>query len=210
MRDGSPEQAIRHFETALDLDSRTVPASLNLGDVYLSQGRTTEAIAMWEQISRTAPERSYLAFTRLETAYGQLDGPQRFVNLCRRLIDANPQDWRARLTLGQHFANRGDPTRALDLFFESLVHNPHALAVHQAIWRTLTTLDFDPILVRRYVELTHDAVFYLDPPRLHALPLPQHRAALAVPAVPRVEHLRGRADRAGGGGRRGSRLAACR
>ena len=162
-RNRDPEQAIRHFETALDLDSRTVPASLNLGDVYMMQGRTTEAISMWEQISRTAPERSYLAFDRLERAYGRLEGPERFVNLCRRLIDANPQDWRARLTLGQHFANRGDPTRALDLFFESLVHNPHALAVHQAIWRALTTLDFDPILVRRYVELTHDAVFYLDP-----------------------------------------------
>ena len=140
-----------------------MPASLNLGDVYMAQGRTTDAIAMWEQISRTAPERSYLAFARLERAYGRLDGPERFVNLCRRLIDANPQDWRARLTLGQHVANRGDPTRALDLFFESLVHNPHALAVHQAIWRALTTLDFDPLLVRRYVELTHDAVFYLDP-----------------------------------------------
>lgn len=163
VRNGAPEQAIRHFETALDLNSRTVPASLNLGDVYMMQGRTTEAIAMWEQISRTAPDRSYLAFDRLERAYGRLEGPERFVSLCRRLIDANPQDWRARLTLGQHFANRGDPTLALDLFFESLVHNPHALAVHQAIWRALTTLDFDPVLVRRYVELTHDAVFYLDP-----------------------------------------------
>ncbi len=163
VRNGAPEQAIRHFETALDLDGRTVPASLNLGDVYMTQGRMTEAIAIWERISRTAPERSYLAFDRLEKAYGRLDGPERFVNLCRSLIAANPQDWRARLTLGQHFANRGDPTRALDLFFESLVHNPHALAVHQAIWRALTTLDFDPLLVRRYVELTHDAVFYLDP-----------------------------------------------
>lgn len=163
VRNGAPDQAIRHFETALDLDSHTVPASLNLGDVYMMQGRTADAIRMWEQISRAAPDRSYLAFERLEKAYGRLDGPERFVNLCRRLIDANPQDWRARLTLGQHFANRGDPARALDLFFESLVHNPHALAVHQAIWRTLTTLDFDPGLVRRYVELTHDAVFYLDP-----------------------------------------------
>ena len=43
------------------------------------------------------------------------------------------------------------------------VHNPHAPAVHQAIRRTLTTLDFDPLLVRRCVELTHDAVFHLDP-----------------------------------------------
>ena len=40
--------------------------------------------------------------------------------------------------------------------------------------------------------------------RLHALPLPQHRAALAVPALPRLEHVRRRADRAGAG-RDGSR-----
>ena len=163
VRQDAPDQAIRHFETALELDSRTVPASLNLGDVYMAQGRAAEAIAMWEQISRTVPERSYLAFERLERAYSQSDGPRRFVELCRRLIDANPQDWRARLTLGQHFSARGEPTKALDLFFESLVHNPHALAVHQAIWRTLTALDFNPVLVRRYVHLTHDAVFYLDP-----------------------------------------------
>ena len=77
VRNGAPDQAIRHFETALDLDSRTVPASLNLGDVYMMQGRTTEAIAMWEQISRTAPDRSYLAFDRLERAYGRLEGPER-------------------------------------------------------------------------------------------------------------------------------------
>ena len=163
VRQDAPDKAIRHFETALELDSRTVPASLNLGDVYMDQGRVTEAIAMWEQISRTVPERSYLAFERLERAYSQSDGPRRFVELCRRLIDANPQDWRARLTLGQHFSARGEPTKALDLFFESLVHNPHALAVHQAIWRTLTALEFNPVLVRRYVDLTHDAVFYLDP-----------------------------------------------
>ena len=128
VRQDAPDQAIRHFETALELDSRTVPASLNLGDVYMAQGRAAEAIAMWEQISRTVPERSYLAFERLERAYSQSDGPRRFVELCRRLIDANPQDWRARLTLGQHFSARGEPTKALDLFFESLVHNPHALA----------------------------------------------------------------------------------
>lgn len=163
VRDGAPEQAIQHFERALGHDNRTVPASLNLGDVYMMQGRTTDAIAMWEQISRTAPDRSYLAFDRLEKAYDRLEGPERFVNLCQRLIDANPQDWRARLTLGQHFANRGDAARALDLYFESLANNPHALVVHQAIWRALTNLDFDPLLVRRYVELTHDAVFYLDP-----------------------------------------------
>lgn len=163
VRENTAEVAIKHFEKALDLDSRTVPASLNLGDVHINQDDPVKAIAIWEQITRTAPERSYLAFDRLERAYDQLDGPTRFVKFCQHLINENPQDWRARFALGQHSSKNGEPTLALDLFFESLVHNPHALPVHQAIWRTLTTLDFNPVLVRRYVELTHDAVFYLDP-----------------------------------------------
>ena len=162
-REGAPDQAVRHFDTALELDANTVPASLNLGDVHMDQGRPKDAIAVWEQIIRTAPERAYLAFDRLADAYTKFDGPTRFLELCRRLIDANPQDWRARLALGQHVAAQGEPARALDLFFESLVHNPHALAIHQAIWRTLTALDFNSTLVRRYIELTRDAVFYLDP-----------------------------------------------
>ena len=109
------------------------------------------------------PERSYLAFGRLEAAYSDNGTPARFLELCQRLIDANPQDWRARLAIGQYHASHGELSKALDLLFESLVHNPHALAIHQAIWRTLIKLDFNQNLVRRYVGLTHDAVFYLDP-----------------------------------------------
>ncbi len=163
VREHDPYQAIEHFKAALDLDAQAVPASLNLGDVHMTAGRPKDAIAIWEQVIRHAPERAYLAFDRLRAAYAAVDGPARFDALCRRLIDANPQDWRARLALGRHLADKGHPLHALDSFFESLVHNPHALAVHQAIWRTLTTLDFDQALVRRYVELTRDAVFYLDP-----------------------------------------------
>ena len=163
VREHLSDQAIHHFEKALDLDKQTIPASLNLGDVYMSQKDTRKAIAIWEQIIRTAPERSYLAFKRLEHAYETLGQSTRFAELCQQLIETNPQDWRARLSLGQHFAGHGHSAQALDLFFESLVHNPHALAVHQAIWRSLAALAFNRSLVKQYIELTHDAVFYLDP-----------------------------------------------
>ena len=163
VRDQHPDNAVRHFEAAIDLDKQTVPAYLNLGDVRISQGDTRAAIEVWEKLLRVAPERAYLAFSRLESAYATLGTPSRFLDLCRRLVEANPQDWRARLALGQHVADNGEPTRALDLLFEALVHNPHALAVHQAIWHTLSALDFNETLVRRYVGLTREAVFYLDP-----------------------------------------------
>lgn len=163
IRESQPDNAVKHFEAAIALDKQTVPAYLNLGDVRLTQDDLKAAIEVWEKLLRVAPERAYLAFSRLESAYAQLGTPSRFLDLCRRLVEANPQDWRARLALGRHVADTGELTRALDLLFEALVHNPHALAVHQAIWSTLTALDFNETLVRRYVGLTREAVFYLDP-----------------------------------------------
>ncbi len=163
MRSDDLDSAGRHFETAIELDTQTVPAYLNLGDVRRQQGRVQDAIDAWQAVLKVAPERAYLTLSRLEETFAQTNAPSQFVNLCGRLIAANRQDWRARLALGQYHATRSRPAQALDLLFESLVHNPHALTIHQAIWRTLTDLDFDPALVRRYLALTRDAVFYLDP-----------------------------------------------
>ncbi len=163
LKRGRPSAAARGFEAAINLDARAVPAYLNLGDVQCQQGHLADAIHTWERILQIAPDRAYLAFERLESAYAALGTPSRYPDLCRRLSAANPQDWRARLALGQYLAAAGEPAHALDVLFESLVHNPHALTVHQVIWRTLMQLDFNAALVRRYVDLTRDAVFYLDP-----------------------------------------------
>ena len=52
---------------------------------------------------------------------------------------------------------------AFDQLLEALPHHPHGLAIHQEIWEALASLGFDPALIRRYVKLTGEAVFYLDP-----------------------------------------------
>jgi lipopolysaccharide biosynthesis regulator YciM len=155
--------AARRFEAAIELDAANTPAYLNLGDVRFLQGDAGGATATWERLIETAPERAYLAFERLETAYAKAGDVRRFPELCRQLIDASPQDWRARLALGRHLSGRGDPRTALDLLFDALVQNPHALALHQTIWHTLSQLGLQPSLVERYVDLTRDAIFYLDP-----------------------------------------------
>ena len=60
------------------------------------------------------------------------------------------------MAAGQHRA-------AFDLLLDALPHNPHGLAIHQEVWQVLSALGLDPALVRRYMELTREAVFYLDP-----------------------------------------------
>ena len=160
---GDPAEAVSRYEAAIALDEGAVPARLNLGDLQRREGRIDEAIATWENVADVAPDRAGLILDRVEAAGREQGDAERFPALCRRLIDANPQDWRARLALGRHFADRGEPSAALDLLFESLVHNPHALTVHQVVWQALAALRFDEGRVRRYMALTRDAVFYLDP-----------------------------------------------
>ena len=156
-------QAARHFEAAIELDATNPPAHLTLGDVHLQLGDVPAAIAAWERLVERSPERAYLAFSRLEAAYPRLGESHRFPALCERLIADNPQDWRARLALAGYLAGQEQPREALDRLFEALVQNPHALALHQAIWQMLSRLQFAPALVTRYIDLTRDAIFYLDP-----------------------------------------------
>jgi len=156
-------EAVRRFQSAIDLDARAVPAYLNLGDLRLAQGKDDDAAEIWNTLVRVAPDRAYLAFSRLEAHAARAGAPERFAALCRQVIEENPQDWRARLALSRHMSAAGQPAEALELLFASLVQNPHSLSVHQAIWRTLGHLGHPTALVDRYSDLTEHAVFYLDP-----------------------------------------------
>jgi lipopolysaccharide assembly protein B len=162
-RSGDSDAAGRTFADAIDIDSRTAPAYLNLGDIREQQGNIAAAIDAWEALAREVPDRAHLTFGRLERAYATLGAPRRFIELCQRLIAQNPQDWRARLALSRHLAAQARNREALEVLLEALPHNPHALAIHEQIWQTFAALGFDPSLVRRYMALTTEAVFYLDP-----------------------------------------------
>ncbi|MEW6320768.1 MAG: tetratricopeptide repeat protein [Acidobacteriota bacterium] len=158
-----PADAARHFEAAIAQDPQTVPAYLNLGDVRLQQGDTAGAEEAWEQLIDVSPDRAYLAFERLERLNASRGRPERFEERCRRLLAANPQDWRARLALGRNLADRGQAAAGLEELFKALSHNPHGLTVHQAIWTVLLQVGLDRAVVQRYVELARESVFFLDP-----------------------------------------------
>lgn len=160
---GDQAEAIRRFRAAIELDASVVPSYLNLGDVLLEEGRKPEAMATWEKLITVAPDRVYLAFDRLASAYAADGAPDRFESLCRQLVETNAKDWRSRLALARHLASRGAQHEALDLLLEAIALNPHAVPVHQASWRTLAELGFDRQLVGRYVDVSRDAVFYSDP-----------------------------------------------
>jgi lipopolysaccharide biosynthesis regulator YciM len=163
LKEGRIPDAVHRFEAAIDLEATVVPAYLHLGDAQLKQGDLSAAVETWERAITVSPDRAYLALERLERAYASIGTEARFADLCRRLISASPREWRARAALARHLASRGQPAKSLELLFDALEHNPHALGIHQAIWATLSMLDLPRHLVARYIDITRDAVFYLDP-----------------------------------------------
>ena len=160
---GDVAAAARTYQGVIDLDPAIAPAHLNLGDVRERQGNLAGAIEAWERLVHEVPDRAYLAFERLERAYRSIGAPKRFVDLCQRVITRDPQDWRARLSLSRHLAAGGQHRQAFDLLLDALPHNPHGLVIHQEVWQALSALGLDAGFVRNYVDLTRNAVFYLDP-----------------------------------------------
>ncbi len=190
---GDRSEAARRFVAAIDRDRSAAPAYLSLGDVKLQDGDVAGAIAAWEDLIEASPDRAYLAFDRLQAAYathgsaaavsrpvpaidrGQLTGLARAAR-----AGSSPRGGR-RCQHRPRTAVRGagaQPARADD--------SPGDLAgavgsgPQPAVDRAVSGPDAGCRLLSR-------------PARLRALPLPEHRTALAVPAMPRVEYLHRRA-----------------
>lgn len=163
LKAGQVDEAIRRFNSAIDLDAATPPAYLNLGDLKMKQGDAAGALATWERLLVAAPDRAYLAFGRLSKAHADAGAPHKFEERCRQLIAGNPLDWRARVALGQHLAARGAPDDAFEVLLEALSHNPHGLTVHQALWNAMLASGLTQEHVHRYISAAQEAVFFLDP-----------------------------------------------
>jgi lipopolysaccharide biosynthesis regulator YciM len=159
---GHRAEAEEAFRTALSLDRRVFPAHLALADLWLGQD-PRRASQVLEDAIAAVPERAYLAFAALQSAYAACGEPTRFVALCERLVGQDPRDWRARLSLARQLRVEGRPGEALGLLLRAVEANPHVLLVHLEVWRTLGALSQLGPDERKYVAAVEESALYVDP-----------------------------------------------
>ena len=161
-RAGDPEAAERALRHALRLSRRVVPAYLGLADLR-APGDPRAAIAVLEELVATLPERAYHAFERLARLYTTVAETHRFTTLCERLIQQDPNDWRARLALARALRSDGRAREAIGLLTRALEVHPHALAVHLEMLRALHDLGLGGPLLTQYLALAESTLIYADP-----------------------------------------------
>ncbi len=162
LRAGNREAAAAAFRIALSLDRRVFPAHLGLADLA-AETDPRRASAILEDAIQAAPDRAYLAFDRLSRWYAAAGERSRFVALCERIIEQDPRDWRARVTLARHLRDEGRTEEAHGLLLRALETNPQVMLVHLEIWRALRATEVPPDPTLRYVQVAEASVFSRDP-----------------------------------------------
>jgi len=135
LRQGNERVAHRNFQKAVAVDDRTFPAHIFLGDDSYKNGDARRALQHWEHVVVLDPRRLHLVFDRLETAYSDVGTPEALEELCLRVVERDPTDWRTRVLLSRIESSRGDQTSAYRHLLEAARIFPRSLTVQQEMWK---------------------------------------------------------------------------
>ena len=69
---GDLQKAKSCFQKAISIDDKCLDAHLHLGDLYFQKQDYKKAVSAWRKVVHIAPEFSFLAYRRLEGAYGEM------------------------------------------------------------------------------------------------------------------------------------------
>jgi tetratricopeptide (TPR) repeat protein len=111
---------------ALAMEPSSTTATKNLGYALVGLGRTSEAYAHFERVSRNAPTAARLfAFGWALDRSGDSGGAERYY---REALELDPHHRKALNNLGVIHAGRGEFTKALELFSRLLAADPNDAA----------------------------------------------------------------------------------
>ena len=134
------DAAIVHLEQALSVDSKSVRASIMLGDIELATGNIANAIAIWKRVEQQDAQYLPLVAERLVSAYRQLG------------------DEATGVTLLQTYQEKYPSHDLMNVLFNALVKRDGAEAAYQMVRSELkrnpSLLGLDKLLEARLLEMT--------------------------------------------------------
>jgi tetratricopeptide (TPR) repeat protein len=128
---GKPEEAIRHFERALQINPAypDADAYYNLGIALVQVGRTDEAIRQYEQTLRIAPDHAE-AHNNLGIVLMQMGRTDEAISHYRQVLRITPNDAEVHYNLAMALRQAGNMGGAIEHFNQALQLNPGFVDAH--------------------------------------------------------------------------------
>jgi tetratricopeptide (TPR) repeat protein len=126
LRAGRYEEAIGHFQQALQRHPGLVDAAQGIGLAYAEQGQMAQAEAQFQAVLRLAPDFAE-AYTQLGTLYVRTSRLEQAATAYRTVIKLQPEQAQGYHNLGTVLAAQGQTEAAIAQWQEALRRNPHFL-----------------------------------------------------------------------------------
>jgi lipopolysaccharide biosynthesis regulator YciM len=107
------------FKEAIKIDHECAEGYLQLGDSYLREGRTTDAINAWTDLCKKVPNKAHLAFDRLEKAWFEKGQFSKIEELYLSMLQEDENNLPAIIALSEIYRKKGDYDQSLKLLQEA-------------------------------------------------------------------------------------------
>lgn len=102
------------FKEAININAGCVPAYIWIGDSYVAENRLEDAVTIWNDMLKAAPDDSYLVLERLEKALFELGKFGVISDICRDVLSVSTDNIYARLTLAEYHNKKGEYSLAIE------------------------------------------------------------------------------------------------
>ncbi len=115
------------FKEAIGLDPTYVPAYLAIGDSYCDEDRQEDAVNFWKKLIDAVPTKGHLVIGRLKKTLFALGRYGELSDICERILEHDPGNLTARLTLAEFSEKKGDLDTARTILEQIVDDSPNNL-----------------------------------------------------------------------------------
>jgi lipopolysaccharide biosynthesis regulator YciM len=116
---GQEKEARIVYKEAIKIDPHNSGAYLLLGDSYIREDRTSDAIKVWTDFCKKMPQKAYLVFERIEKALYETGQFSKIEQIYTDLLQHNDNNLRLIIALSEIYRKKGEYDEAYKLLIDA-------------------------------------------------------------------------------------------
>lgn len=133
--EGKGKKARILYKTAHHLDKGKHDVWVKIGDSYIDEERTEDAVKAWITLTEESPADAHLVFDRLRRSLFDLGQFNTINSVFEGILERDPNNVSALLALAELYHKKGDHNQALEYYRQALALKPELTAANLGIAR---------------------------------------------------------------------------